>query len=97
MIVVVSSLRVKPGCEAEIKLLAREAVAATRQESGCLSYRFFQDAYDACEFCFVEAWRDTEALKAHRNEAHFIKWREKSAPMVAERIIKRYDAQEIDV
>lgn len=97
MIIVVSRLRVKPGFAGEIKMLVQEAVEATRQESGCLSYRFLQDAFDDCEFCFVEEWRDQEALKAHRAEAHFIKWREKSADMVAERIIKRYHAQEIDV
>ena len=96
MIVVVSSLRVKPEFEAEIKKFAREAVEATRRESGCISYRFFQDAYDACEFCFVEEWRDPEALKAHRSEAHFLRWREQSAHMVAERIIKRYEAKEIN-
>ena len=54
MIVVVSVLSIKPGFQAEIKKLAQVAVEATRKEQGCNSYRFLQDPYDDCEFCFVE-------------------------------------------
>lgn len=60
-------------------------------------YSLFQDVYDDYEFCFVEEWQNKKALEDHRNAAHFIKWREKSAHMVAERVIKRYDAKEISL
>jgi len=97
MIVVIAQLRIKSGFQEEIKKLAQVAVEATRKEQGCIAYRFLQDPYDICEFCFVEEWRDQDALKAHRLKAHFLKWREESAHMVAERKVGRYDAREIDV
>lgn len=94
MIVVVSSIRVIPGCEAEIIKAANEFVATTRQEKGCRMYRFLQDPASNCDFCFVEEWQDLEALEAHCHAVHFFTWREKSAHMVAERIVRRYSAQE---
>lgn len=97
MVVVVAQVRIKPGFQEEIKRLAQAAVEATQKEQGCNIYRFLQNPYDDCEFCFVEEWQDPEALKAHRLQAHFIKWREESAHMVADRAVKRYNAAEIDV
>lgn len=97
MIVVVSSIRVIPGSEAEIIKVANEFAAITRQEIGCCMYRFLQDPTSNCEFCFVEEWKDLEALEAHCHAVHFFAWREKSAHMVAERIVRRYSAQEISL
>jgi len=97
MIVVVAQLRIKSGFQEEIKKLAQVAVEATRKEQGCIAYRFLQNPYDTCEFCFVEEWRDQDALKAHRLQAHFLKWREESAHIVEGRKVGRYDAREINV
>lgn len=97
MIVVLARMRIKPGCAEKIIALAERAIEATRQEAGCLGYRLLHDPYDECEFCFVETWADKQALEAHRFMEHFLTWREQSADMVIERIIKRYQAEEINV
>ena len=97
MIVVVANTRIKDGYQSEILQLARGVSEVTRQEPGCISYRFLQDPYDTCEFFFIEEWQDAQSLQAHRTTAHILEWREKIAPMVAERKIKRYSANEVDV
>lgn len=95
MIVVLARLRVKPGLESKIKELVQGVVEATRRETGCISYRLLQDFADAAEFSFVEEWQSKEALQAHMQTAHFLKWRDQSAPLVAERASKVYDAQQV--
>lgn len=97
MIVVVANTRIKEGYQSEILQLASVVAEATRQEPGCISYRFLQDPFDQCEFFFVEEWQDAQSLQAHRATAHVVEWRAKSAHMVAERKIKRYSAEEVDV
>ena len=97
MIVVVANTRIKDGYQSEILQLAKVVSDATRQESGCISYRFLQDPYDICEFFFIEEWQDAQSLQAHRSTAHVLEWRDKIAHMVAERKIKRYSANEVDV
>lgn len=43
MIVVVANTRIKEGYQSEILKLANVVAEATRQEPGCISYRFLQD------------------------------------------------------
>lgn len=94
MIVLVSRMQIKPGFQEDIKALAKVAIDATLKEKGCISYRFLQDSFDDCTFCFVEEWLDQESLRAHTLTEHFLKWREQNAHMVADRAIKIYEAQE---
>jgi quinol monooxygenase YgiN len=42
----------------------------TRDEPGCLRYRFYQDVEDENAFSFVEEWDNWEALGAHIRSAH---------------------------
>lgn len=94
MIVVISRMHVKPGVQEQLKALAKITVDATLKEHGCISYRFVQDAFDDCVFCFVEEWLNQDCLKAHTLTEHFRIWREQNAHMIADRTIKVYEAQE---
>lgn len=97
MIVVIANTRFKEGCGAQVLPLAKAVAEATHREPGCISYRFLQDPFDPCEFFFVEQWQDAQSLQAHRTRPHVLEWRDKIAPMVAERRIKRFSAEEVDV
>lgn len=97
MIIIVSRMRIKRECGPKIIALANELVVATRKETGCFMYRLLQDVYDVDEFCFIEEWKDKEALEAHRHAEHFLRWRENSAQMVEQRTIQRYSAEKVDL
>lgn len=45
--------------------LARRTMAATRQEEGCILYRFNTDLDVPYRFILTELWESEEALKAH--------------------------------
>lgn len=97
MIIVIANMRINPGSLQDLQPLAAAAVAATSQEEGCISYRFLTDPADESSCCFVEEWQDAACLKAHTRTAHFLAWREQSAPFVLDRNIKLYDGTEISL
>ncbi len=45
--------------------LARRTMAATRQEEGCIFYRFSTDLDIPHRFILTELWESEDALKAH--------------------------------
>lgn len=95
MVVVMAKLSVKPDKKAELLALARDVIAATRKEPGCISYSLMEDPYDAGTCLFVEEWTDKKALEAHLTMAHLAEWRAKSKDLLAGKTaIKLYQAEE---
>jgi len=62
----------------------QENVAASRQEPGVVRFEFLQVAEDPQRFVLWEVYRDPAAHAAHRETAHYQKWRDAVAPMMAE-------------
>ena len=94
MLVVMAQLTVKPGKKAELFGLAKELIAATRAEEGCVSYSLLDDPYDESVCTFVEEWVDRQALERHFGTPHIKAWREKSADLMAGKMaIKLYQAE----
>ena len=60
---------------------AKECIAATRQEKGCLSYESHSSVNDPNLFVVVERWESREDLNAHGKAPHMKVWREYSAPL----------------
>jgi len=73
MIVLIVSIKMKPGKREEYVKLAADCVKATRQEKGNISYDALLSPEDPDGFFFVEQWTDMEALGAHMKSEHFIK------------------------
>ena len=69
MIVVVGRITTDAARRAELLRVAQGA-AASRQDQGCISYRFYEDTEKENEFVFVEEWESQEALQAHFQTAH---------------------------
>ena len=59
---------------------ARESV----QEPGIARFDVIQQADDPARFMLVEIYRDQEASLRHKETAHYAKWRDTVAPMMAE-------------
>ena len=70
MIKVVFKFKLKPDVSVEYYLvIAREAIAETRKEKGCISYTINVDINDLTILTMLEEWEDQESLNQHnKNE-----------------------------
>ena len=73
----------------------REASLANARESvkepGILRFDVIQEAEDRTRFVLVEVYKTPEAPAAHKETAHYLKWRDTVTPMMAEpRVGKKY-------
>jgi autoinducer 2-degrading protein len=59
---------------------ARDSV----KEPGCARFEVMQQVDDPTRFVLVEAYRTPEAQAAHRETAHYPKWRDTAQAMMAE-------------
>lgn len=95
MLVVVAKFTVKPGKKEELLALAKDLIAATRAETGCISYTLLEDPYDDNGLVFLEEWADKEALERHFTMPHILEWRQKSAALRdGKTILRLYEAEE---
>lgn len=61
-----------------------ENTANSIAEPGILRFDFVQQADDPERFTLIEIYRSPEDQATHRETAHYLKWRNKVAPMMAE-------------
>ncbi len=57
---------------------------ASRQEPGVQVFDCIQSDDDPTIFCLVEHYDDPEDLEFHKTQAHYLKWREDVADLMAE-------------
>lgn len=73
-LVLVVSLRAKPGKEDELRRDLAAAVDPSRKEDGSLGYDLFVDQNDPGRFVFVEHWASREQRDKHHNEGPHIQY-----------------------
>ncbi len=62
-------------------------------EEGIVRFDFMQQADDPLRFVLIEMYHNPEAQAAHKETAHYKKWRDIVAPMMAEpRVGVKYTA-----
>ncbi|MBN8977433.1 MAG: putative quinol monooxygenase [Xanthobacteraceae bacterium] len=83
MIYVIATTQVKPEGRDAYLAGAKDCVAATRQEQGCISYENHASIHDPNLFVVVERWASREDLNAHGRAPHMKTWRALSAPLKA--------------
>ncbi len=81
MIYVIATTQVKPEGRDAYLAGAKDCVAATRQEQGCISYENHASIHDPNLFVVVERWASREDLNAHGRSPHMKTWRALSAPL----------------
>src|SRR3954471_9211718 len=84
MLVVHVHVRVKPESVEAFKAVTIENVLASRREPGVARFDFAQQQDDATRFVLVEVYRDDAAPAKHKETAHYQKWRDAVASMMAE-------------
>jgi len=70
MIVVIGRVITDADKREQLIGVAQTVARASRAETGCISYRVYEDTEIENEFVFVEEWDGEQALKEHFKTAH---------------------------
>lgn len=77
------TISVKPkDREVFLETCLEEARASARDEPDCYRFEVFQDKNDENRFCFLEVFKDEQALEAHYETPHFVKMWQIIEPMI---------------
>jgi quinol monooxygenase YgiN len=84
MLIVHVHVHVKSECIEAFKQATLENARASMTEPGLARFDIVQRLDDPSRFVLVEVYRNDQAPAAHKETAHYQKWRETVAPMMAE-------------
>jgi quinol monooxygenase YgiN len=84
MLIVHVHVHVKSESVEEFRQATIENARASVQEPGIARFDVMQLEDDATRFVLTEVYRTPEAAAAHKETAHYAKWRDAVAPMMAE-------------
>ena len=84
MLVVHVHVQVKPECVEAFRRATVENARNSVREPGVARFDVAQQADDPTRFVLVEAYRTAEAPAAHKATAHYARWRDAVANMMAE-------------
>ncbi len=84
LLVVHVHVRVKPACAEAFLQATLENAEQSLREPGIARFDVVQDEQDPARFVLVEVYRDAQAPAAHKETAHYKKWRDAVADMMAE-------------
>ncbi len=83
MLIVHVQVQVKPEFIAAFKAATVANAQASVQEPGIARFDVVQQVDDPTRFVLVEVYRNVEAPARHKETAHYAKWRDAVAPMMA--------------
>ena len=84
MNIVFVHVHVKPEFVDAFKQATVENASNSVQEEGVARFDVVQQADDPTRFILVEVYKSVEASAAHKETAHYLKWRDTVADMMAE-------------
>ena len=84
MFVVHVHVHVKPEHVEAFRQATLDNARSSVQEPGIARFDVVQQAEDSTRFVLVEAYRTVEAIAAHKATAHYARWRDAVAEMMAE-------------
>jgi len=84
MIAVVVNIRVKDGMESAFIEATQANARESVKEAGIARFDFLRSKERPEEFVLYEAYTTVEAQAAHKETAHYLRWRALAEPMMAE-------------
>ena len=84
MLIVLVHVRVKAESIEDFRQATIENARASVQEPGIARFDVVEQQNDSTRFVLIEVYRTSEAPAAHKETAHYAKWRDIVAPMMAE-------------
>jgi (4S)-4-hydroxy-5-phosphonooxypentane-2,3-dione isomerase len=83
LLIVHVHVQVRPECVEAFRQATLENARESVQEPGIARFDLLQQADDPTQFVLVEVYRNADAPAEHKKTAHYAKWREAVAPMMA--------------
>ena len=84
MNIVFVHVHVKPEFVDAFKQVSLENASSSVKEEGIARFDVVQQSDDPTRFVLVEVYKTAEAPAAHKETAHYLKWRDTVAEMMAE-------------
>ncbi len=84
MLISVVQVHVKADTVEAFIAATNENARNSRLEAGIARFDFLQQVDDPTRFTLIEVFRDEDAPAKHRETAHYLKWRDAVADMMAE-------------
>ena len=84
MQIVLVHVHVKPEFVEAFKQASIENASSSVKEPGVARFDVIQQADDPAKFILVEVYRSAEATAAHKETAHYARWRDTVSEMMAE-------------
>jgi (4S)-4-hydroxy-5-phosphonooxypentane-2,3-dione isomerase len=84
LIIVHVHARVKPDAVEAFRAASLDNARASLREPGVARFDVVQAADDPTRFVLVEVYRTPDAPAAHKETAHYQRWRDAVAPLMAE-------------
>ncbi len=84
MFVVLVYVHVKPECIKSFLEESERNARESRKEPGVVRFDVLQQMDDPTKFILYEAYKDEDGAKAHKETAHYAKWRDAVSSMMAE-------------
>ena len=85
MLIVHVHVRVKPESITDFRKATFENARASLQEVGIARFDVVQQQDDPTRFVLIEVYRTPESAAAHKETAHYAKWRDAVETMMAEK------------
>lgn len=84
MKIVLVHVHVKPECVDAFKQASLDNASNSVKEEGIARFDVIQQTDDPARFILFEVYRSAEAQSAHKETAHYARWRDAVADMMAE-------------
>jgi (4S)-4-hydroxy-5-phosphonooxypentane-2,3-dione isomerase len=84
LIVVFVQAHIKPEAVEAFRAASLENARQSVEEPGVARFDVVQSTEDPTRFVLVEVYRSAEAPAAHKATAHYARWRDAVAPLMAE-------------
>jgi quinol monooxygenase YgiN len=92
VIIVHVNVHVKPEAVDAFRVASIANAHESIREPGVARFEVIQSVEDPTRFVLVEIYRTADAPAAHKETAHYLRWRDTVAPMMAEpRVGIRYE------
>jgi len=84
MLIVTVFVRVQPDAIEQFRGASLENAKQSVLEPGIARFDVLQQNDDPTRFVLIEAYRDADAPAKHKETAHYARWRDAVAPLMAE-------------
>lgn len=84
MHIVLVHVHVKPDWIEDFKSACLDNAGNSNQEAGVIKFDVVQQADDLAHFILIEMYKDENAARDHKTTAHYLRWRDRVAEMMAE-------------